>query len=145
MEDTNRKRIQGLLEEILRRSNALYREASLAQVLAEREREKEARETENCGASSVRKDPPRLKANPGLETPKSFSVELERGDPAVSERILKLLADGPMRPSAIRKAVDIRSSIHFNRHHLSPLLGKGLIARTDPGHPQSPQQRYCLA
>ena len=36
-------------------------------------------------------------------------------------------------------------SIHFNRNYLSPLLGKGLIVRTDPDHPQSPQQRYCLA
>ena len=36
-------------------------------------------------------------------------------------------------------------SIHFNRYYLSPLLEKGLIVRTDPDHPQSPQQRYCLA
>ena len=43
------------------------------------------------------------------------------------------------------EAVGIRSSIHFNRYYLSPLLGKGLIVRTDPDHPQSPQQRYCLA
>ena len=35
-------------------------------------------------------------------------------------------------------------SIHFNRYYLSPLLEKGIIARTDPDHPQSPQQRYCL-
>ena len=96
-------------------------------------------------ASSDRRDPPRSKANPGLETPKGYSVELERGNPAVAERILELLAeDGPMRPSALRKAVGIRSSIHFNRYYLSPLLEKGVIARTDPDHPQSPQQRYCL-
>ena len=37
------------------------------------------------------------------------------------------------------------SCIHFNRYYLSPLLGKGLIVRTDPDHPQSPQQRYCQA
>ena len=43
------------------------------------------------------------------------------------------------------EAVAIRSSIHFNRYYLSPLLEKGVIARTDPDHPQSPQQRYCLA
>ena len=40
--------------------------------------------------------------------------------------------------------VGIRSSTHFNRYYLSPLLEKGVIARTDPDHPQSPQQRYCL-
>lgn len=77
--------------------------------------------------------------------PKGYSVELERGNPAVAERILELLAEGgPMRPSALRKAVGIRSSIHFNRYYLSPLLERGIIARTDPDHPQSPQQRYCL-
>ena len=95
---------------------------AMGEVLSEREREQEE-----------------------LEAPKGFSVELERGDPAVAERILELLADGPMRPSAIRKAVGIRNCTHFNRYYLSPLLGKGIIARTDPNHPQSPQQRYCLA
>ena len=85
------------------------------------------------------------KADQGLKAPKGYSVELERGNPAVAERILGLLAeDGPMRPSALRKAVGIRSSIHFNCYYLSPLLEKGVIARTDPDHPQSPQQRYCL-
>ena len=44
----------------------------------------------------------------------------------------------------LRKAVGIRNSTHFNRYYLSPLLEKGVIARTDPNHPQSPQQRYCL-
>ena len=76
---------------------------------------------------------------------KTWAVKLECGNPAVAERILELLAeDGPMRPSALRKAVGIRSSIHFNRYYLSPLLERGIIARIDPDHPQSPQQRYCL-
>ena len=44
----------------------------------------------------------------------------------------------------LRQAVGIRSCIHFNRYYLSPLLEKGVTARTDPDHPQSPQQRYCL-
>src|SRR5574344_478843 len=48
------------------------------------------------------------------------------------------------RAAALRKAVGIRSSLHFNRFYLSPLLERGIIARTDPDHPQSPQQRYCL-
>ena len=118
---------------------------AMGEVLAEREREKDEREAKGRDASSVRRDPPRSKADPGLKAPKGFPVELERGNPAVAERVLELLADGPMRPSALRKAVGIRSSIHFNRYYLSPLLEKGIIARTDPNHPQSPQQRYCLA
>ncbi len=119
---------------------------AMGEVLAEREREKEdEREAKGRGASSVRRDPSRSKADQGLKAPKGYSVELERGNLAVAERILDLLAeDGPMRPSALRKAVGIRSSIHFNRYYLSPLLERGVIARTDPDHPQSPQQRYCL-
>ena len=119
---------------------------AMGEVLAEREREKaEERESKGRGASSVRRDPSRSKANQGLKAPKGYSVELERGNPGVAERTLELLAeDGPMRPSALRKAVGIRSSIHFNRYYLSPLLERGIIARTDPDHPQSPQQRYCL-
>ena len=76
---------------------------------------------------------------------KTRAVKRERGNPAIAKRILELLADGPMRPSALRKAVGIRSSIHFNRYYLSPLLERGSIARTDSEHPQSPQQRYRLA
>ena len=117
---------------------------AMGEVLAERGREKEERAVKGRSASSVRNRAPRLKAVPGLETPKRFPVELERGNLAVAERILELLADGPMRPSALRKAVGIRGSTHFNRYYLSPLLGKGLIVRTDPDHPQSPQQRYCI-
>ena len=64
---------------------------------------------------------------------------------AWSAGIVKKAEDGPMRPSALRKAVGIRSSIHFNRYYLSPLLERGIIARTDSEHPQSPQQRYRLA
>ena len=72
------------------------------------------------------------KADQGLKAPKGYSVELERGNPAVAERILELLADGPMRPSALRKAVGIRSSTHFNRYYLSPLQEKGIIAEPIP-------------
>ena len=36
-----------------------------------------------------------------------------------------------MRPSALCDAVGIRGSIHFNRHCLSPLPGKGLIVRRE--------------
>ena len=50
-----------------------------------------------------------------------------------------------MRPSALRKAVGIRNSTHFNRYYLTTMIVKGLVERTDPAHPQSPQQKYRLA
>ena len=46
---------------------------------------------------------------------------------------------------AIWKAVGICSGIHLSRYYLTPMMEKGLIKRTDPDHPQSPQQRYRLA
>ena len=93
---------------------------------------------------TIRRVALRLKAVPGLKSPKIFSVELERGDPSVAERILELLAAGPMRSSALRKAVGIRNCTHFNRYYLAPLIAKGLVGRTDPAHLQSPQQKYRL-
>ena len=50
-----------------------------------------------------------------------------------------------MRPSAPRKAVGIRSRIHFSRYYLMPLLEKGLVKRTYPDNPMSPMQEYKLA
>ena len=47
---------------------------AMGEVLAEREREKEERETKGCDASFVRRDPSRSKANQGLKAPKGYSV-----------------------------------------------------------------------
>ena len=79
----------------------------------------------------------------GGNTPMPWSAD-QKG-PEIVERILKLLESGPLRSSAIRKAVGICSGIHLSRYYLTPMMEKGLIKRTDPDHPQSPQQRYRLA
>ena len=39
----------------------------------------------------------------------------------------------------------IRSRIHFSRYYMTPLIERGLVARTDPGNPKSPMQEYKLA
>ena len=119
---------------------------AMSEILAAREAEKaEAHDGVGGAKPRLKKVPPRSKANPELEMPKAYSVELERGDMEVAERILGLLADGPMKPAAIRKAVGMKSRIHFIRYYIAPMLEKGLIVRTDPEHPQSPQQEYKLA
>ena len=38
-----------------------------------------------------------------------------------------------------------RSRIHFSRYYMTPLIEKGLVARTDPENPMSPRQEYKLA
>ena len=40
-------------------------------------------------------------------------------------------------PSA--EAVGIKSPIHFSRYYLRPLMENGMIERTDPDSPKSPQ------
>ena len=77
--------------------------------------------------------------------PVSYGAWGLKGRPESVERILKLLESGPLRSSAIRKAVGICSGIHLSHYYLTPMMEKGLIKRTDPDHPQSPQQRYRLA
>ena len=118
---------------------------AMGEILAAREAEKDvAREA--CGVERrSEKGIQQSKANPQLEMPKAYAVDLERGKPEIVERILKMLGDGPMRPSAIRKAIGVGNCTHFNRYYLTPMLSAGLIERTDPDHPQSPQQRYKLA
>ena len=114
---------------------------AMSEILAAREAER----AEGEPASGRGKNPLPSKADPGLEVPRRFALELARGDPAVVERILALLADGPMKPAAIRKAVGMKSRIHFVRYYIDPMLEKGLIVRTDPDHPRSPRQEYRLA
>ena len=58
---------------------------------------------------------------------------------------MALLSDGPMKPTALREAVGIKSRIHFNRYSLAPMLEKGLVVRTDPEHPNSPHQEYSFS
>ena len=89
--------------------------------------------------------PVRSKADPRLDMPDEIGLGLARGSEKTAKRILELLADGPMRPSALREAVAIRSRIHFSRYYLAPLLERGLVARTDPDNPMSPMQEYRLA
>ena len=110
---------------------------AISEILAEREAERAERESKGVPASGRRMKPPSSKADPGLEAPRRFALELARGDPSVVEQILALLADGPMKPAAIRKAVGMKSRIHFIRYYITPMLRRGLSSeptRTIPSH-----------
>ena len=100
----------------------------------------DTREGEQRGAS-----PFRSKADPRLDIPDKVGIGLGKGSERTAKRILELLVDGPMRPSALREAVGIKSPIHFSRYYLRPLMEKGMIERTDPDSPKSPRQEYKLA
>ena len=49
------------------------------------------------------------------------------------------------RAVRLMEAVGIKNPIHFSRYHLTPLMEKGMIERTDPDSPKSPRQEYKLA
>ena len=89
--------------------------------------------------------PFRSKADFRLDIPDKVGIGLGKGSERTAKRILELLVDGPMRPSALREAVGIKSPIHFSRYYLRPLMEKGMIERTDPDSPKSPRQEYKLA
>lgn len=114
---------------------------AMGEIPAARDAEKEAGRSRRGVPRREETDGGRSRVDAKLEMPKTHAVELERGKPEIAARILALLRDGPMRPSAMRKAIGISSGIHFNRYCLSPMLARGLIARTDPEHPRSPQQK----
>ena len=87
----------------------------------------------------------RSKVEPQLAMPGSIGIGLARGSEKTAKRVLELLAEGPLRPSELRAAVGIKSPIHFSRYYLTPLMERGLVERTEPDNPMSPQQAYRLA
>lgn len=113
--------------DVIRDSHEKSMREAMSKILAAREAERAEREAKGAPAPGRRANPPPSKADPGLDAPRRFALELERGDPAVVERILALLSDGPMKPAALREAVGIKSRIHFNRYYLAPMLEKGLL------------------
>ena len=117
---------------------------AMSEIRAAREAEKESERNGYVDARREETAVGQSRVDPKLEMPRTYAAQLSRGKPEIVERILALLKDGPMRPSALRKAIGINSGVHFNRYYLSPMLSQGLIARTDPEHPQSPQQKYSL-
>ena len=124
---------------VLRECHEKSMHEAMSEVLKAREAEKDERPSER-GVGPVRS-----KADPQLDMPDEIGLGLERGSEKTAKRILELLADGPMRPSALREAVGIKSRIHFSRYYMTPLLEKGIVARTDPDNPMSPRQEYRLA
>ena len=111
---------------------------AMSEVLKAREAEKAERPGRIAGHI-------RSKSDPKLAMPDEVGLGLERGSEKTARRILELLVGGPMSPSALREAVGIRSRIHFSRYYMTPLMEKGLVARTDPDNPMSPRQEYKLA
>ena len=59
-------------------------------------------------------------------------------------RLLQLLQWEPRSPAYLRTTLGIASREYFTKAYLRPLTEAGLVARTDPDHPNSPRQKYAL-
>ena len=57
---------------------------------------------------------------------------------------MQLLQWEPKSPAYLRTTLGIASREYLTKAYLRPLVEAGLIARSDLGHPNSPQQKYAL-
>ena len=80
----------------------------------------------------------------GLETPGYIPQVVSKGDNVRAVRLMQLLQWEPKSPAYLRTTLGIASREYFTKAYLRPLAEAGLIARSDPGHPNSPQQKYAL-
>ncbi|MBQ2624231.1 MAG: hypothetical protein IJG18_03965 [Kiritimatiellae bacterium] len=57
---------------------------------------------------------------------------------------MQLLQWEPKSPAYLRTTLGVASREYFTKAYLRPLMEAGLIERSDPVHPNSPQQKYAL-
>ena len=80
----------------------------------------------------------------GLETPGYIPQVVEKGDNVRAVRLLQLLQWERKSPAYLRTTLGIASREYFTKAYLRPLTEAGLIVRSDPWHPNSPQQKYAI-
>ena len=82
--------------------------------------------------------------NAGIETPGYIPQVIAKGDNVRAVRLMQLFQWEPKSPAYLRTTLGITSREYFTKAYLRPLMETGLIKRSDPGHPNSPQQKYAL-
>ena len=80
----------------------------------------------------------------GIETPGHIPQVVAKGDNVRAVRLMQLLQWEPKSPAYLRTTLGIASREYFTKAYLRPLMEAGLIERSDPVHPNSPQQKYAL-
>ena len=109
-------------------------------------REREWRDSEDLELARTNRRPDRRGKcyAAGLETPGYVPQVVEVGDNVLAVRLMQLLQWEPKPPAYLRTTLGIASREYFTKAYLRPLTETGLIARTDPDHPNSPRQKYAL-
>ena len=119
-----------------------FHDVSIRQMLKERE----WKDSEDLELARANRRPDRRGKcyAAGLETPGYVPQVVERGDNVLALRLLQLLQWEPRSPAYLRTTLGIASREYFTKAYLRPLTESGLVARTDPDHPNSPRQKYAL-
>ena len=72
-----------------------------------------------------------------------FSLDPEAQPPSKTSQLLALLPAGAeLSAAALRERLGLKHRSHFRARYLKPALQTGVIERTRPNIPSSPQQRY---
>ena len=119
-----------------------FHDVSIRQMLKERE----WKDSEDLELARANRRPDRRGKcyAAGLETPGYVPQVVERGDNVLALRLLQLLQWEPRSPAYLHTTLGIASREYFTKAYLRPLTEAGLVARTDPDHPNSPRQKYAL-
>ena len=115
---------------------------SIRQMLKERE----WKDSEDVELARANKRPDRRGKTfaAGIETPGYIPQVIAKGDNVRAVRLMQLLQWEPKSPAYLRTTLGIASREYFTKAYLRPLMETGLIERSDPVHPNSPQQKYVL-
>ena len=69
---------------------------------------------------------------------------LDHGNRRIARDVLAILADGPRRPSEMRRMLGIASANYFTARYITPMRESGLIAPVNAASLHSPWQAYRL-
>ena len=83
-------------------------------------------------------------------TPQVNTPQVREGQDAVRrysrarerERIMLVFCESPRDRASIQARLGLKDPRNFRENYLYPMLQRGLVAMTDPEHPNSPQQKY---
>lgn len=78
--------------------------------------------------------------NAGAQPP----AEVRTRKDLTTNAILRLLVDGPLKASEIMGRIGLQDYSNFHKRHLSALLQRGLITRTNNQHPRAQSQTYSI-
>ena len=89
---------------------------------------------------------------PQVKTPQVATPQVKEGKSAFrrysrgreKESIMLAFCESPRDRASIQARLGLKDPQNFRENYLYPMLQRGLVAMTDPEHPNSPQQKYRI-